>query len=124
ALFTSQFKVPVYRAIQAAILAAARNAQDTSNWVQHVTAEGPQPLYSFVTELAVAAFPSSTDEVGLRYSRHIMNRLLEMQINEQKADLIGKLQRWDSEKDPDGFQAIQQRLVELENQRRFLRPID
>ena len=41
-----------------------------------------------------------------------------------KADLIGKLQRWDAERDPEGFQAIQQRLVELENQRRFLRPID
>lgn len=124
ALFTSQFKVPVYRAIQAAILAAARNAQDTSNWVQHVTAEVPQPLYSFVTELAVAPLPASTEEDVMRYSRDIMNRLLEMQITEQKADLIGKLQRWDSEKDPDGFQAIQQRLVELENQRRFLRPID
>ena len=124
ALFTSQFKVPVYRAIQAAILAAARNAQDTSNWVQHVTAEVPQPLYSFVTELAVAPLPASTEEDVMRYSRDIMNRLLEMQITEQKADLIGKLQRWDSEKDPDGFQAIQQRLVELENQRRFLLPID
>ncbi|WP_022869217.1 DNA primase [Yaniella halotolerans] len=124
ALFTSQFKVPVYRAIQAAILAAARNAQDTSNWVQHVTVEVPQPLYSFVTELAVAPLPASTEEDVMRYSRDIMNRLLEMQITEQKADLIGKLQRWDSEKDPEGFQAIQQRLVELENQRRFLRPID
>src|SRR5699024_6463217 len=112
ALFTSQFKVPVYRAIQAAILAAARNAQDTSNWVQHVTAEVPQPLYSFVPELAVAPLPASTEEDVMRYSRDIMNRLLEMQITEQKADLIGKLQRWDSEKDPDGFQAIQQRLVE------------
>lgn len=124
ALFTSQFKVPVYSAIQTAILAAARNAKDTSNWVQHVTAEVPQPLYSFVTELAVAPLPASTEEDVMRYSRDIMNRLLEMQITEQKADLIGKLQRWDSEKDPDGFQAIQQRLVELENQRRFLRPID
>lgn len=124
ALFTSQFKVPVYSAIQTAILAAARNAQDTSNWVQHVTAEVPQPLYSFVTELAVAPLPASTEEEVLRYSRDIMNRLLEMQITEQKADLIGKLQRWDAEADPDGFQAIQQRLVELENQRRFLRPID
>lgn len=124
ALFTSQFKVPVYSAIQAAILAAARNAQDTSNWVQHVTAEVPQPLYSFVTELAVAPLPASTEEDVMRYSRDIMNRLLEVQITEQKADLIGKLQRWDSEKDPEGFQAIQQRLVELENQRRFLRPID
>lgn len=124
ALFTSQFKVPVYSAIQAAILAAARNAQDTSNWVQHVTAEVPQPLYSFVTELAVAPLPASTEEDVMRYSRDIMNRLLEMQITEQKADLIGKLQRSDSEMDPEGFQAIQQRLVELENQRRFLRPID
>lgn len=124
ALFTSQFKVPVYSAIQAAILAAARNAQDTSNWVQHVTAEVPQPLYSFVTELAVAPLPASTEEDVMRYSRDIMNRLLEVQITEQKADLIGKLQRCDSEKDPEGFQAIQQRLVELENQRRFLRPID
>src|SRR5699024_7290591 len=46
ALYTSQFKVPVYNAIQTAILAAARNAQDTTNWVQHVTAEAPEALYS------------------------------------------------------------------------------
>ena len=124
ALYTTQFKVPVYNAIQTAILAAARNAQDTSNWVQHVTADAPEALYSFVTELAVAPLPASSEEEVLRYCRDIMNRLLEMQITEQKADLIGRLQRLDSERDPESFQAIQQRLVELENQRRFLRPID
>lgn len=124
ALYTSQFNVPVYRAIQAGVLAAARNAQDTSNWVQHVTAEVPQELYSFVTELAVAPLPASNEEEVLRYCRDIMNRLLEMQITEQKADLIGRLQRMDSQQDPEAFQTIQQRLVELENQRRFLRPMD
>lgn len=124
ALYGTQFKVPVYNAIQAAILAAARNVQDISNWVQHVTAEVPESLYSYVTELAVAPLPASTEEEVLRYCRDIMNRLLEMQITEQKADLIGRLQRWDATQDPEGFQAIQQRLVELENQRRFLRPID
>lgn len=124
ALYSSSFKVPVYNAIQTAVLAAARNAQDTSNWVQHVTAEAPEALYSFVTELAVAPLPASSEEEVIRYSRDIMNRLLEMQITEQKADLIGKLQRWDSAQDPEGFQAIQERLVELENQRRLLRPID
>jgi len=124
ALYSSPFKVPLYNAIQAAILAAARSAQDTSNWVQHVTAEAPETLFSFITELAVTPLPASSEEDVIRYSRDIMNRLLEMQITEQKAELIGKLQRWDSEKDPEGFQAIQQRLVELENQRRFLRPID
>lgn len=124
ALYTTQFKVPVYNAIQIGILAAARNAQDTSNWVQHVTAEVPEALYSFVTELAVAPLPASSEEEVLRYCRDIMNRLLEMQITEQKADLIGRLQRLDSQREPEAFQAIQQRLVELENQRRFLRPID
>ena len=124
ALYSSSFKVPVYNAIQTAVLAAARNAQDTTNWVQHVTAEAPEALYSFVTELAVAPLPASSEEEVIRYSRDIMNRLLEMQITEQKAELIGRLQRWNSQEDPEGFQAIQQRLVELENQRRFLRPID
>lgn len=124
ALYSSPFKVPVYNAIQTAVLAAARSAQDTSNWVQHVTSEAPEELYSFVTELAVAPLPASSEEEVIRYCRDIMNRLLEMQITEQKAELIGKLQRWDAEQDPEGFQAIQQRLVELENQRRFLRPID
>src|SRR5690625_3818009 len=123
-LYRSPFKVPVYNAIQTAVLAAARSAQDTSNWVQHVTAEVREELYSFVTELAVAPLPASSEEEVIRYSRDIMNRLLEMQITEQKAELIGKLQRWDAASDPEGFQAIQQRLVELENQRRFLRPID
>ena len=124
ALYSTSFRVPVYNAIQTAVLAAARNAQDTSNWVQHVATEAPEALYSFVTELAVAPLPASSEEEVIRYCRDIMNRLLEMQITEQKADLIGKLQRWDSAADPEGFQAIQQRLVELENQRRFLRPID
>lgn len=124
ALYSTSFRVPVYNAIQTAVLAAARNAQDTSNWVQHVATEAPEALYSFVTELAVAPLPASSEEEVIRYCRDIMNRLLEMQITEQKADLIGKLQRWDSATDPEGFQAIQQRLVELENQRRFLRPID
>src|SRR5699024_4521077 len=76
---------------------------DTSNWVQHVTSEVPEPLYSFVTELAVTPLPASSEEEVMRYSRDIMNRLLEMQITEQKADLIGRLQRWDAQQDPKVF---------------------
>src|SRR5699024_2554288 len=101
-----------------------RNAQDTSNWVQHVTSEVPEPLYSFVTELAGTPLPASREEEVMRYSRDIMNRLLEMQITEQKADLIGRLQRWDAQRDTEGVQSIQLRLVQVDNQRRFLRPLD
>src|SRR5699024_9962009 len=103
---------------------AARNAQDTSNWVQHVTSEGREPLYSFVTELAVTPLPASREEEVMRYSRDIMNRLLGMQITEQKADLIGRLQRWYAEPGAEGFQTIPQRRGELADRRRCLRPID
>src|SRR5699024_12687519 len=60
ALYTSKFKVPVYSAIQTAILAAARHAQDTSNWVQHVTSEVHEPLHSFVTDLALTPLAASS----------------------------------------------------------------
>lgn len=120
----SQFKVPAHAVIHSAVRAVGSVAQDTSNWVERITHEVPEPLESLVAELAVRPLPASNEQELVMYARDIMNRLLELQITEQKSELMGRLQRLNVEEEPDQFRAINEKLVELEQQRRSLRVAD
>ena len=103
--------------MRAAGLAGATPAQ----WVEAIRQEVPEPLRSFVSELAVTPLPASSNEALLRYCNDIINRLFELQITHLKAEKMGQLQRMDPAGDPEGFQQINRELLELELRRRALR---
>ena len=92
--------------------------------MEQVRQEVPQELASLVAELAVTSLPARTDEDLVRYCRDIMNRLFELQITHQKADLMGRLQRMSPSADAEEFAALNRQLVELEVKRRSLRARD
>ncbi len=121
AFYDARFMAPAHAAVHDAVRAAGLAGATPSQWVEAIRQEVPEPLRSFVSELAVTPLPASTTEALLRYCNDIINRLFELQITHLKAEKMGELQRMDPEGDPEGFQRINRELLELELRRRALR---
>ncbi|EXF25657.1 DNA primase [Nesterenkonia sp. AN1] len=120
-IFTVRFTAPVHQAIHDGVRIAAASASDPRNWVQAVRDEVPEPIKSFVSELAVTSLPTNSDEHLEKYCQSILNRLVELKITHQKANLLGRLQRMDASRNPEEHQALNRELMELEHRRRALR---
>ncbi|GAA1875819.1 DNA primase [Paeniglutamicibacter psychrophenolicus] len=121
AFYDARFMAPAHAAVHDAVRAAGQAGATPSQWVEAIRQEVPEPLRSFVSELAVTPLPASTTDALLRYCNDIINRLFELQITHLKAEKMGELQRMDPEGDPEGFQRINRELLELELRRRALR---
>ena len=121
AFFTTEFKVPAHAAIHAGIRSVAASETSASGWVEAIRQEVPEPLRPLVSELAVTTLPATDTESLANYCRDIMNRLFELSITQQKADLLGQLQRLGPEAEPGKSTEIQRQLLTLEQRRRALR---
>ncbi|RAX50557.1 DNA primase [Arthrobacter sp. AQ5-05] len=121
AFYDARFMAPAHAAVHDAVRAAGLAGATPAQWVEAIRQEVPEPLRSFVSELAVTPLPASTTDALLRYCNDIINRLFELQITHLKAEKMGELQRMDPEGDPEGFQRINRELLELELRRRALR---
>lgn len=121
AFYDARFMAPAHAAVHDAVRAAGQSGATPAQWVEAIRQEVPDPLRSFVSELAVTPLPASSTEALLRYCNDIINRLFELQITHMKAEKMGELQRMDPAGDPEGFQRINRELLELELRRRALR---
>ncbi|MGJ9401724.1 DNA primase [Arthrobacter sp. KK5.5] len=121
AFYDARFTAPVHVLIHDAIRAAGAAGATPAHWVETIRQEVPDPVRSFVSELAVMPLPAHSDDALAGYCRDIMNRLFELQITHFKAEKIGQLQRMDPSADPAAFQRINRELMELELRRRSLR---
>ncbi|WP_411732311.1 DNA primase [Paeniglutamicibacter sp.] len=121
AFYDARFMAPAHAAVHDAVRAAGLSGATPSQWVEAIRQEVPEPLRSFVSELAVTPLPANSTEALLRYCNDIINRLFELQITHLKAEKMGELQRMDPAGDPEGFQRINRELLELELRRRALR---
>lgn len=123
-IFSVRFTAAAHQAIHDGIRIAAANASDPRTWVQNVREEVPEPLRNLVSELAVTALPAKTEEHLDRYCQEILNRLVELKIQHEKANLLGRLQRMDPSAEPEEYRRINEELMELERRRRVLRQLD
>ncbi|GAB3187395.1 DNA primase [Nesterenkonia suensis] len=123
-IFTVRFTAPAHAAVHAGIRSAAASATDPRSWISAVSDEVPQPLRSLVGELAVAQLPARTEDDVEVYCQSILNRLVELKITHQKADLLGRLQRMEPSDDPEEYQRLNREVMELERRRRALRAED
>ena len=121
AFYDARFMAPAHAAVHDAVRAAGQSGATPSQWVEAIRQEVPEPLRSFVSELAVTPLPANSNEALMRYCNDIINRLFELQITHLKAEKMGELQRMDPAGDPEGFQRINRELLELELRRRALR---
>ncbi|OMH23969.1 DNA primase [Tersicoccus phoenicis] len=113
---------PAHRAVHEGIVAAGAAGAPASRWVDAVLEEVPEVLRGFVSELAVTPLPASTEENLRAYAEGVLHHLFDAQIARRKQDMIARLQRLDGTADPDQARALQRELLELELQRRALRP--
>lgn len=120
-IFTVQFSAPAHQAIHAAIRVAAAEASDPRHWVRNVSDQVPAPLRSLVSELAVTTLPTKTEDHLDAYCTSILNRLVELKITHQKANLLGRLQRMNPAEAPQEYQLLNRQLMDLETRRRALR---
>ena len=124
ALYAARFTVPQYAAVHQGVKVAGSAGATPQRWVDAVRDAVPQEVAGVVSELAVRDLPARTPEDVDRYCRDIMNRLFELQITHQKAELMGRLQRMGPSGDPEEFASLNRQLVELEVTRRSLRARD
>ncbi|NDK32116.1 DNA primase [Nesterenkonia haasae] len=120
-IFTVRFTAPAHLAVHDGIRIAAAEASDPRTWVETVRQEVPEPLRGFVSELAVTSLPARNEEHLDRYCQEILNRLVELKIQHEKANLLGRLQRMDPSESPQEYRQVNADLMELERRRRTLR---
>ncbi|GGC98984.1 DNA primase [Tersicoccus solisilvae] len=113
---------PAHRAVHEGIVAAGAAGAPASRWVDAVLDEVPEVLRGFVSELAVTPLPASTEENLRAYAEGVLHHLFDAQIARRKQDMLAQLQRLDGGADADRARALQRELMDLELQRRALRP--
>lgn len=123
-IFGVRFTAAAHQALHDGIRIAAANATDPRTWVETVRQEVPEPLRPLVSELAVTSLPANTEEHLDRYCQEILNRLVEMRIQHEKANLLGRLQRMDPAEAPEEYRTLNSQLMELERRRRTLKQVD
>lgn len=123
-VFAVRFAAAAHQAVHDGIRIAAAKATDPRTWVETVRQEVPQPLQQLVSELAVTPLPAKTEEHLDRYCQEILNRLVELKIQHQKANLMGRLQRMDPAESDEEYRRLNSELMELERRRRALRVLE
>jgi DNA primase len=102
-------------------VATTRHDSGAPDWVARVATEVPAPYASLVTQLSVAPIPQRAEAVGA-YCRGVVASLVDRDLLRRKRELMGSLQRIDATADPGRYSAVQRELVEVEAERRALRP--
>ncbi len=124
ALAPEAFSVPALRAVHEAIRAAGGVASATDGdaaWLERVREEAAGPVEGVITELAVTPLPEDRPDALPDYVRGVVAGLVDLGLTRQVADLRGRLQRMDPERDGEAYQAAFAELVALENHRRAIR---
>jgi len=121
---------PAYRAAHEAVRAAggvvtavevvARGGE--SAWVGAVIDAAAEPVRALITELSVAPLPEDRPDSLPGYVRGVVMRLVDVGLTRRVADVRGRLQRLGADADADEQRALLGELLELEAQRRTLRP--
>lgn len=123
-IFSVRFTAAAHQALHDGIRIAAANATDPRTWVETVRQEVPEPLRALVSELAVTNLPAKTEEHLDRYCQEILNRLVELKIQHEKANLLGRLQRMDPTQTTEEYRQVNAELMELEHRRRALKQVE
>lgn len=123
-IFSVRFTAAAHQALHDGIRIAAANATDPRTWVETVRQEVPEPLRPLVSELAVNTLPAKTEEHLDRYCQEILNRLVELKIQHEKANLLGRLQRMDPSRPAEESRELNAQLMELEHRRRALKQVE
>lgn len=99
---------------------ASMAAFDSAEWTTRVIDAVPETHRDLVKQLSVAPVPERAEREMTLYVRDVTTGLIDRHLVQQKSELLGRLQRVDSD-DRDEFNRVQRALVDLEIERRALR---
>jgi DNA primase len=108
-------------------LAVIRDAVATSidalydgDWVATVTREVPESFLTLVQQLAVAPIPERAERIPA-YCARLARDLIDRDLLQRKAEVLGALQRTDSLAEPEKYRELQKDSLSIETERRRLR---
>ncbi|WP_166998471.1 DNA primase [Paramicrobacterium fandaimingii] len=101
-------------------IAAHMDTFASDGWFQAISDDTPEPYRDLLHQLGVAPLPERGERELEVYVRDVAVSLVERDMLRRKAELLGSLQRHDP-RDSEGSRKIQQKLVQLETERRRLR---
>ncbi len=102
-------------------IAVSMDDYATTNWLDRVIEEVPTVFSTLVKELGVAPIPVKDGHELTIYCSGVISALLDRDLVRRKAELLGRLQRFDSAADPGRYRELQQELMRIEQERRQLR---
>lgn len=107
------------RPILSCAMESAATDRDSS-FASYLIANTDQSLHGLIRELALAEMPVKSDAEMARYCQGIVSAAMLQALSREKTDLLAALKRIDPSSGADQVMAVQQQLVELENERRKL----
>ena len=109
---------PAHNALLQAVVRAL--SADSQTWLGRIESVIPANLESVLRAVAAKPMPVSTPAQLEAYSSGVISKALERTLNREKAEALAELRRGDALSDPTHYRALQQKLVDLESERRTL----
>ena len=111
----------VVRDAVAAALAEVQGDPDSEDrWVASVAEQAPAGFTSLVSQLAIAPIPQRPDQIGA-YCRDVVTSLIDRDLLRLKAEVLGAMQRAQSDGDQERWSILARESAALETERRRLR---
>lgn len=111
---------PAHNAILQALVAAL--SADADTWIGRIQQVIDPALQQTLLAIGAKPLPAATDEQLQAYAVGVVTKAMERALALEKAQALAELRRTDAAIDPDAHRMIQQRLVQLEAERRALLP--
>jgi DNA primase len=118
-VLAARFVNPTLAVVRDAV-AASLDDFETTNWVDRISREVPQPFISLIAQLAVAPIPEKPDRIAA-YCERVVSDLVDRDILREKSELVGAMQRATADGDAARWAELSKRSVALETERRQLR---
>ena len=109
---------PAHNALLQALVKAL--SAESQTWLGRIQSVVPSGLESLLRAVAAKALPVTTPAQLEAYSSGVIVKALERTLNREKAEALAELRRGDALADPSHYRAVQQKLVNLETERRTL----
>jgi DNA primase len=101
-------------------VATSIDSLETPEWMATVASEVPESFRTLMQQLAVAPIPSRPDRIPL-YCVRLASDLIDRDLLQRKAEVLGALQRTDIVAAPEKYRELQRESLEIETERRRLR---
>lgn len=109
---------PAHSAILGALLPALQ--QESETWLGRIEQCVPVSLLGELRGIAAKALPVANEQQLDAYAAGVVGKAMERTLAREKADALALLRRTDATAQPEEYLAVQQKLMQLENERRAL----